>query len=183
MLKWLQARRRQRDVAAEIYNRLVAYARRPAFYLSYGVPDTMLGRFEMICLHSYLLFRRLGKTDNAGRELSQAVHDLMFADFDRTLREQGIGDMGIGKRVKKLARNLYGRIAAYETGLAGEGTELAAALRRNLYASATPSDDEIEAMIAYMKDAIEKLDAQQTSDIMSGRVDFPEVTATPEIEA
>lgn len=183
MLKWLHARRRKHDVATNIYNSLVAHARDPAFYLSYGVPDTMLGRFEMICLHSYLLFRRLGKTDNAGRELSQAVHDLMFADFDRTLREQGIGDMGIGKRVKKLARNLYGRIAAYESGLAGEKAELFAALQRNLYASVTPSDAEIEAMIAYIKDAIDALDAQPTPGIMLGRVDFPEVTAPPEIEA
>lgn len=180
MLKWLHARRQKHGVATDIYNGLVAHARQPAFYLSYGVPDTMLGRFEMICLHSFLVFRRLGKTDNAGKELSQAVHDLMFADFDRTLREQGIGDMGIGKRVKKLAKNLYGRIAAYESGLAGEGTELADALQRNLYASATPSGDEVETMIAYIKDAIEDLDAQQTPDIMLGRVVFPEVTALPE---
>lgn len=178
MLKWLQARRRKHDVAADIYSSLVAHARDPGFYRSYGVPDTMLGRFEMICLHSFLLFRRLGKTDNAGRELSQAVHDLMFADLDRTLREQGVGDMGIGKRVKKLARNLYGRIAAYEAGLAGEKTVLADALKRNLYASGTPSDDEVEAMIAYMLDAIDNLDAQQTSDIMLGHVGFPDTTAT-----
>ncbi|MCZ6840777.1 MAG: hypothetical protein O7G13_16065, partial [Alphaproteobacteria bacterium] len=100
MFKWFDVRRRRRDVAAKLYSDLVAHARNPAFYLSFGVPDSMLGRFEMICLHAYMLFRRLGKTDNAGRELAQSVHDLMFADFDRTLREQGIGDMGIGKRVK-----------------------------------------------------------------------------------
>ena len=105
----------------------------------------------------------------------------MFADFDRTLREQGIGDMGIGKRVKKLARNLYGRIDAYETGLAGGTDVLSAALRRNLYASVTPSDDEITAMIAYIKDTIEGLDAQPTPEIMSGRVAFSNVTAQPEI--
>lgn len=180
MLKWLHARRRKRDSAADIYNGVVASARRPAFYLSYGVADTMLGRFEMICLHAFLLFRRLGKTDNAGREMSQAVHDMMFVDFDRTLREQGVGDMGIGKRVKKLAKNLYGRIDAYNRGLAGENTELADALRRNLYATTTPTDEEIAAMIAYMKDAIAMLEAQQTPDIMSGRVEFPDVSAAPE---
>lgn len=136
----------------------------------------MLGRFEMICLHSFLVFRRLGKTDNAGKELAQTVHDLMFGDIDRTLREQGIGDMGIGKRVKKLARNLYGRIDAYETGLAGGQDELAAGLRRNLYASATVSESEIAAMIDYIKAADSSLDAQQASDIMSGNAVFPEVT-------
>jgi cytochrome b pre-mRNA-processing protein 3 len=141
----------------------------------------MLGRFEMICLHAFLLFRRLGKTDNAGRQLAQTIHDRMFADLDQTLREQGVGDMGIGKRVKYLARNLYGRIAAYETGLAGGTDQLTDALRRNLYASATPSDDEISAMIAYMHAASEELERQRTTDIMSGCVVFPNVTAKPEI--
>ena len=181
MLKWFHARRQRRDVAAKLYSDVVAQARSPAFYLSLGVPDSMLGRFEMICLHSFLLFRRLGKTDNAGKELAQTTHDLMFADFDRTLREQGIGDMGIGKRVKKLARNLYGRIAAYETGLAGGATDLSDALRRNLYASATVSDDQVATMIAYMQDAARELDTQLTADIMSGRVVFPQITENPEI--
>jgi cytochrome b pre-mRNA-processing protein 3 len=183
MLKWLHARRHRQHVASDLYNELVAHARRPAFYLSFGVPDSMLGRFEMICLHSFLLFRRLGKTDDKGRELAQHVHDLMFADLDRTLREQGVGDMGIGKRIKKLARNLYGRIAAYEAGLAGGTPELTDALKRNLYASASASDEEVAAMIAYIKEAIESLDAQPTSAIMSGRVDFPDVTAKRKIEA
>jgi len=183
MLKWLQTRRQRQDIASNLYNEVVAHARSPAFYLSFGVPDSMLGRFEMICLHSFLLFRRLGKTDNAGRELAQRIHDLMFADLDRTLREQGVGDMGIGKRVKKLARNLYGRIDAYETGLAGGTAELTDALRRNLYASASASDEEVAAMIAYINDAIEGLDAQPTGAIMLGHVGFPEVTAKRKIEA
>ena len=183
MFKWFNARRQRQTVAAKLYNDLVAHARHPAFYISFGVPDSMLGRFEMICLHAFLLFRRLGKTDNSGKELAQTVHDLMFADFDRSLREQGIGDMGIGKRVKKLARNLYGRIAAYETGLAGGGAKLTEALRRNLYASATASDDQLAAMIAYIEDAIEALDIQQTFDIMSGSVIFPHPTENPKIES
>ncbi len=180
MFKWLDARRQRQAVASKLYNDLVAHARSPDFYLSFGVPDSMLGRFEMICLHSFLLFRRLGKTDTAGKELAQAVHDLMFADIDRTLREQGIGDMGIGKRVKKLARNLYGRIDAYDSGLAGGPEELAAALKRNLYASASASDGEIAKMIAYIDTAIDTLDAQPVPDIMSGRADYPDVTAQPE---
>lgn len=181
MFKWLDNRRQRQDVAAKLYNDLVSHARSPAFYLSFGVPDSELGRFEMICLHSYLLFRRLGRTDIPGKDLAQSVHDLMFADLDRTLREQGIGDMGIGKRVKKLARNLYGRIDAYETGFAGGTGELADALKRNLYASAEPTDDQVTAMIAYIKDTIDSLDGQPTSEIMAGRVAFPAATIASEV--
>ena len=180
MFKWFNARRQRNDAAAKLYGDLVAHARSPEFYLSFGVPDSELGRFEMICLHSYLLFRRLGRTDNAGKDLSQSVHDLMFADLDQTLREQGIGDMGIGKRVKELARNLYGRIEAYEAGAAGGTVELADALRRNLYASTAASDEQVMTMIGYIRGAVEKLDAQLTSDIMAGRVVFPQATAHPE---
>ncbi|NKB50059.1 MAG: phage tail protein [Alphaproteobacteria bacterium] len=176
MFKWLNARRQRNDVAVKLYNHVVAHARSPEFYLSFGVPDSELGRFEMICLHSYLLFRRLGRTDIAGKDLSQAVHDLMFADLDRTLREQGIGDMGIGKRVKKLARNLYGRIDAYEKGFAGGADDLADALRRNLYASADASDGEVAAMIAYIQGAIDSLEMQSISEIMVGSVSFPSAT-------
>jgi len=140
----------------------------------------MLGRFEMICLHAFLLFRRLGKTGRAGGQMSQAVHDLMFADFDRTLREQGIGDMGIGKRVKELARNLYGRIAAYEAGLAGGASVLSDALKRNLYASTAPADGEIAAMVAYINEAAAGLDAQPAETILSGSVVFPDAATTPE---
>ena len=179
MFKWFHARRQRQDVAAKLYKDLVSHARGPVFYLSYGVPDSELGRFEMICLHSYLLFRRLGKTDIAGKELAQSVHDLMFADLDRTLREQGIGDMSIGKRVKALARNLYGRIDAYETGFAEGPAGLADALRRNLYASADVTDGEISAMITYIKGAMAILDAQQTAEIMAGRVFFSEVNSNP----
>jgi cytochrome b pre-mRNA-processing protein 3 len=180
MFKWLDNRRQRQDIAAILYNDLVSHARSPAFYLSFGVPDSELGRFEMICLHSYMLFRRLGQTDIAGKELAQSVHDRMFADLDRTLREQGIGDMGIGKRVKKLAKNLYGRIDAYETGFAGGSEELADALRRNLYASASPTDDEVTAMIAYIKDTIDKLNGQPTPEIMAGRVAFPDAKSASE---
>ena len=179
MLNWFRNRRERRDIALKLYNDLVAHARQPAFYAAYGVPDSMLGRFEMICLHAFLLFRRLGRTDQAGRELAQRVHDLMFADLDRTLREQGIGDMGIGKRVKKLARNLYGRIAAYETGLAGGAGELAAALRRNLYASAEPSEAEIAAMIAYINMADKHLDSQATGELMAGQAHYPDIPPVP----
>ncbi|NNE84752.1 MAG: phage tail protein [Alphaproteobacteria bacterium] len=181
MFKWLDKRRQRQDVATKLYNDLVSHARNPAFYLSFGVPDSELGRFEMVCLHSYLLFRRLGRTDIPGKDLAQSVHDLMFADLDRTLREQGIGDMGIGKRVKKLARNLYGRIDAYETGFAGGTDELADALRRNLYAYVEPSDDEMSAMIGYINGAIVGLDGQPTSEIMAGNVAFPQVVAGSEV--
>ena len=162
-----------------LYLALVAQARAPAFYTTGGVPDTMLGRFEMICLHAFLVFRRLKAAGPAGRRLSQAVHDQMFADMDRSLRELGIGDMGIGKRVKALARNLYGRIAAYDDGLVAGDATLAAALRRNLFATAEADDDQIAAMIDYMHAQDAALAAHDDTRLLAGEVRFTRTVTAP----
>jgi len=166
----------QRHIALKLYNNLVLYARSPEFYIHYGVPDSELGRFEMICLHAYLLFKRLGKTDESGKYLSQLIHDLMFTDLDRTLREKGIGDMGIGKRIKTLARNLYGRVDAYDNALKKGDNSLMKALNRNLYATSAADEKQIAAMIYYVKESLHQLNSQSNSEIMQGNVIFPKAS-------
>lgn len=152
---------------------LVTQARAPVFYRDLAVADTPLGRFEMIALHAVLLFRRLKDEGNAGRALAQAVHDRLFADLDIALREIGVGDMGIGKRVKTFAKNLYGRIAAYDSGLVASDADLAAALHRNLFAGdATVPEATVAAVAAYVRGVAAQLAAQDGSDLLAGRVDF-----------
>lgn len=177
----------RRRHATRLYQTIVDQARRPEFYLRCGVPDTQTGRFEMICLHMFPLLRRLKNMGAAGAELGQATHDEMFADMDRSLREMGIGDLGVGKRVKKLASSLYGRIAAYEAGLAGGENDLGEALRRNLYgtvlnedgtapaAGGSPSDAQIEAMGAYLGRSVAAIEAADGAALMAGDIKYPEV--------
>ena len=112
------------DASHALYNRVVEQARRPAFYTTCGVPDTLDGRFDMIVLHAFLLFHRLKLDHPRSADLSQSVFDLMFADMDRSLREMGAGDLGVGKKVKTMVRACYGRIAAYEAGLADDDASL-----------------------------------------------------------
>lgn len=160
---------------------LVAQARAPVFYRDLAVADTPLGRFEMIALHAVLLFRRLKDEGEGGRALAQAVHDLLFADLDIALREIGVGDMGIGKRVKTFARNLYGRIAAYDAGLAGGDEALAAALQRNLFAgdTAVPAAT-VAAMAAYVRAVAVRLAGQEGAVLLAGQVDFGSLPAAGE---
>ena len=120
------------EAAHRIYFSLVEQARQPGFYLSCGVPDTADGRFDMIILHAFLLLRRLKKDHEQTAELAQELFDLMFADMDQNLREMGLGDLAVGKRIKGMAAAFYGRIQAYEDGLAGNETMLVDSLRRNL---------------------------------------------------
>ena len=174
-------------VAEKLYGAIVAQARTPAFYAALGVPDTPLGRFEMIALHAYLLFRRLKTGGPEDRALAQGVHDVMFADMDRSLREMGVGDLGVGKRVKKLATNLYGRIAAYDEGMdngepdRGEIDEgaLVAALTRNVFAEAAEGAARPVALAAYVQAQEAVLSDQSRAAIHGGEVHFGPVTAAP----
>src|ERR1041385_4793859 len=124
--------------AEALYLGLVRQARQPAFYARCGVPDSVDGRFDMITLHMALLLLRLKAEGPAAADLGQALFDTLFADMDRSLREMGVGDLGVGKRVKEMGKAVYGRLAAYEAGLAGAPGELEAALTRNLYGTVTP---------------------------------------------
>ena len=172
MLAKITKRLRAGETPAErLYAAAVTQARRAEFYVYQGVNDTVRGRFELVCLHAFLIFRRLKACGRPGRELAQALHDMMFADMDRSLREMGVGDMSIGKKIKQLATNLYGRIQVYDDGLAGVAP-LADALQRNLYGDANPTDSQISALEAYIRREVTGLEDQNCSDLLSGRVAF-----------
>lgn len=159
--------------AAALYGCIVNHARRPEFYGPGGVPDTLDGRFELISLHAFLLMHRLKREGEAGAALAQAVFDAMFADMDASLREMGAGDLGVPHRVKRMASGFFGRLAAYEAGLAGSETELTDAVRRNLYGTVTPDPAALAALAAYLRRAVACLAGQQPAAILAGEVAFP----------
>src|SRR5689334_15586398 len=140
-----------REAARLAYQRVVEQARRPGFFTAIRVPDTLDGRFELICLHAFLYLHRLKHERPPAAPLGQAFFDVMFADFDRSLREMGTGDLSVGREVKRMAEAFYGRIAAYEAGLAGGDEVLLAALARNLFGTAPPPADCLAAMARYVR--------------------------------
>ena len=117
---------------AALYGACVAQARLPDFYRVLAVPDTIDGRFDLLVLHVVLVMRRL----SGEAEFKQQLFDLMFADMDRNLREMGVGDMGVGKKIKPMISAFYGRAQVYEKALAESDDALAQALARNLYGKA-----------------------------------------------
>ena len=120
-------------VVLATYETIVAAARQPRIYADWHVPDTALGRFESLSLHMILFLRR---TKDASRELQglgQEVVEEFFKDVDHSLRELGIGDGGVPKRMKKLARMFYGRAESYDAAIAAnDQAQLAQALLRNI---------------------------------------------------
>ena len=169
------ARRRDRTEAAHaLYLALVRQAREPAFYRDCGVPDSLEGRFDMIVLHAFLVMRRLRSEGEAGAALAQALFDVMFSDMDQNLRELGVGDLAVGRRVKTMARGFYGRIKAYDEGLAqAVDADLIAALDRNLYATVAAEPAQIALMAGYVRRAAAAIAAQDTAALLAGRPSFP----------
>jgi len=179
-LSRLFARNKWRSAARRLYLAVVAQARQPAFYAEFGVPDAVMGRFDMIVLHAFLVMRRLKGGGDEASALSQALFDVMFEDLDRNLREMGVGDMSVGKKVKALARGFYGRTVAYDRALEGdEAASLEAALARNLYGAAEPGDWLLAAVANYVRREAAALESCPVAALLEGRVDFGPPPARP----
>lgn len=165
--------RRQEAVrAAGLYTTIVAQARHTGFYENLGVPDTLDGRFEMIVMHTVMVLRRLKGTGSEGKALSQALFDQMFADMDRSLRELGAGDLGVGRRVKRMAKAFYGRAEVYEKGLDGPKGALEDAVARNVYGTVSSPAHQASVMASYIRREMALLSELDGSDLLAGRVSF-----------
>jgi cytochrome b pre-mRNA-processing protein 3 len=170
-------RRMNRTVTDRLYEEIVAAARQPLFYAAYNVPDTPLGRFEMLSLHLFLILHRLRAEEGPAKEVAQALTDEFFLDVDHSLRELGIGDHGIPRRVKKLGRMFYGRAVAYGQALDnGDRAGLAASLKRNIRPD-TVEWPEAERLADYAMAAWEHVSHAATDAFTSGdfRFERPDV--------
>lgn len=176
----LRQRKRRREAARRLYALAVRQARAPRLYAAGGVPDTLDGRFDLIVLHVVLLMRRLRRCGEAGRGLSQSLFDAMFDDMDRSLREMGVGDLRVGRRIKQMARAFYGRAAAYDRALdlpPGEGRReaMAVALERNVFNDDPPPGGRAGAMARYVEIVAHALDGQDPAAILRGQASLPPV--------
>jgi cytochrome b pre-mRNA-processing protein 3 len=148
MLDLLRKSAARRDLGRTLDDAVTARARSPFLFVRMGVPDTVDGRFDMVALHAWLALALL--TARGENEAAQALTDAVFVGFDEALREQGSGDMGMGRRMKAIANAFYGRLAAYEAAVDGE--QMAQALARNVWRGA-PVDARARALAVYVEQA------------------------------
>lgn len=155
------------------YAALTSAARIPFFYSDLGVPDTVMGRYEMLSIVMILFFRRTAKSSTSGQELAQEIVDAFFQDLDHSIRELGIGDQGVPKRMKKLAGMFYGRLETYAKALdAGDRQELAKSLARNIYPENQSAPD-MTRLAEWMVEAERDLAATTEDDISRGSAVIP----------
>jgi len=177
LIKSLLRRDPHRATAARIYGAIAPQARNPAFYRpGYGVPDTLDGRFDMLVLLSFLVMARL-QDEADGPAINQALFDEMFRHLDLNLREMGVQDLGVGRRIKIMAEAFNGRTTAYRAALAGQGEDLASALRRNVFAADAGSSAAVagaDRLAVYAMSVLAGFNGQDTASILAGRLGFPD---------
>lgn len=157
--------------AQALYGALVGQARRAEFFSGTGIPDTANGRFELLALHMFLVMHRLRAAADC-TPLARALSEVAVVDIDRNLREMGVGDLSVGRKVKQLTQSLYGRYGAYAAGLEGDDDALAAALRRNLYAGADVAPLVMNRIVAYLRTEAASLSGQTDAALQGGEILF-----------
>lgn len=170
----------------QLYTAAVMAARDPWFFgPAVGVPDTLDGRFDLVGLHVGVLIRRLHRDpDPRGAEAAQAVFDAMFLDMDMSLREMGVGDMSVGKRVKRMWEAFHGRAQAYAAALdADDRAALEAAVARNVFRGADDPAAGASALAAQAERIAQALATQPTASLLRGEVAFPPTPADAAVVA
>ncbi len=154
-----------------LYEVIVAAARQPIFYLTYGVADTPLGRFEVLSAHMAVILRASRTADPRVKDIVQVLTEEFFKDVDHSLRELGIGDAGVPKRMKKLISNFYGRLETYVSAIdANDKDALANALERNMAPDAALKD--AGAFANYIMSAAKSVEKQMPGPFLEGKLSF-----------
>lgn len=164
-----------------LYETIVAQARQPEFYTHFHVPDTVEGRFELVVLHVVLALRRLRQDEGPSSALGEDLCAVMFSDFDHNLRELGVADLSVGKKVRKLAEAFYGRGKALDAALADEHPRVAATevLARNIHFTDKAGASELA---DYVIRADHFLRSVGIAGILEGRIVFPAVRSCHDSE-
>ncbi len=173
MLQWWRNRQQRRALAQTLYAATMAAARRPALYTHYGIPDTFDGRFDSLILHAAPVFTRLHDIGTPeSQDLAQAYFDVIFKHMEISLREIGVGDLGVPRHVKKMMMAAQGQCLTYGTAL--QHKDMAAledALRKNIYATAPASPEQITALATIIQQAYRHVSQQ---DLTSPNFAYPE---------
>ena len=157
-----------------IYGMIVTRAREPLFYRDLGVPDTVNGRFDLLLMHLWLVLRRL-KSVGSGTALSQALFDHFCADMDDNLREMGVGDQAVPKRMRAFGEAFYGRTAAYDMALTEGSEALAQALCKNVLDG--ERIEQARELAAYAESAMAELAQLDDATLLRGAWRFPVLEA------
>ena len=156
-----------------LYAAAVAQARSPAFYRDAGVPDTPEGRFELYSLHVVLILHRLKDQGRRAADISQALFDAYIRSLDDALRDLGVGDLSVGKKMRKLGEAFYGRVKSYDAALGPppDGEALKALIERTVLAETDAAGS--SALVDYVLRAAETRAATPAESLLEADPSWP----------
>ena len=167
-------RRRDAANAAKLYGAIVAQARLPVFYQSLEVPDTLQGRFLILSLHLFALLHRLKKEGAHARSLAQELSDCFSRDMETVLREMGVGDLNIPKKMRDLAASSRALFEAYEEALSSGEEAIASAIAGGVPLEGRLPEDARTRLARYVLGMVRTLQAQPLAALCAGEPRFPD---------
>jgi len=172
--------RRNSAAAEKLYGAIVAQARLPLFYQAFGLPDTLEGRFSVLSLHLFAVLHRLGQGNDEAAYLSQELVDTFTADMETVLREIGVGDLRIPKKMRGLAASSAALLQSYAAGFATSDEALAATIAETLPLDGDAAMTAAQSLAPYLREVVRKLEAQQIYRLVAGKVKFHQISETSE---
>jgi cytochrome b pre-mRNA-processing protein 3 len=171
-------RKKEQDLyesaALRVYETLLNRVNTAVFYTQWDVPDTLDGRFDLLCLHMFLVMEHMLAVADQGqaKAFNQALFDVMFANMDQTLRQRGIGDMGVPKHMRRMMKGFNGRMHAY-AAVINDDSALEETVRRNIYNDDTNNEHGVKMLLRYVRNLRHALDSQNIEDMMNGQISLP----------
>ncbi len=171
----LRRRRSETSNSEKLYGAIVAQTRLPVFYRDLGVPDNLEGRFGLLSLHLFTLLHRLKREGADGLALAQHLVDRFSQDMETVLRELGVSDVRIPKRMRNLAAAARGQLEAYDEAFAAGEAPLAAAITAALSLRSDTAESSNKALTSYLMRCVTELERQPLTLLQQGALDFPEI--------
>ncbi|MDJ0513573.1 MAG: ubiquinol-cytochrome C chaperone family protein [Methyloceanibacter sp.] len=162
--------------ADDLYDAIMAQARLPIYYQRLGVPDTLEGRFSILTLHLFAVFRRLKGGGPEAASMAQALSERFVADMDTVLREIGVGDLKVPQKVRKLVAGGASLIDGYNRALTAGGDALQSAIAESLPLEPEEANAASAKLMPYVDAMLQSLNEQPLKDICAGKVRFPSVS-------
>lgn len=165
--------RQEKQRADALYNHVVAASRNPTLYGQSGAPDTANGRFELIILHIFMLFRRMQDDDAQVKSIKQKTFDCFLENMDVNLREIGVGPDGVPKRIQKMLENFYGRAGAYQVAIDENNLdEMTQVIARNFYSDDKINQQGARNLAEYVFKAVILLDEASIDQLLTANFKF-----------
>ncbi|MDG1995043.1 MAG: ubiquinol-cytochrome C chaperone family protein [Emcibacteraceae bacterium] len=175
MFDFIFKNKKLNDSAHGLFSSVINQSREKVFYEKFLVEDSLDGRFDLMALHMALLLDKFDRNDELRDvpKMKRIIQEIMFDNLDLTLREIGVGDLGVGKKIKIMAEAFYGRMMVYQELLSKNNVvEMTEAIKRNLYRGKDIDESTVEEMTSYMFVQYENTKEQDIDKIMSGEIVF-----------